>query len=167
MAGYGSNEEFQDWLDSQGLSIPDDAPSLDVLRQIGSDYVDAAYEYMLKCSHRTDPFNQERVWPRTGHYFNGQPVPDNLIPKAWVLASYRAAWLEANNPGWATNPSTPGRITKREKVDVIEREFFSAEEAGGGASAAPGFPTDAVINGLVVPWLCADVRDFNSLFLVI
>lgn len=167
MAGYGSDEEFQSWLASQGFVIPPGSPCASTLRQIGSDYVDAAYGHLLMCSQKTGGWEQERAWPRRGHRVSGELVPDDLIPQAWINASYRAAYLQATNPGWATNQVTPGRVTKREKVDVIEREFFEADQAGGGASTAPGFPSDAVINGLVLPWLCSNTRRLDNLFRVI
>jgi len=138
-----------------------------VLRNIGSAYVDAAYGYRLTCSRRTGGWEQELEFPRTGHYVNGQLLPSDLIPTAWIHASYRAAYLNAVTPGWSTDQVTPGRITRRERVDVIEREFMTAEQAGGGAATAPGFPSDAIINGLVLPFLCSEGRSLNSLFRVV
>lgn len=167
MTSYGDDEGFESWLAAQGLSLPDTAPSVDVLRQLGSAYVDSAYEYRLQCSRRAGGWEQELAWPRAGHVINGQTVPDDLIPQAWIHASYRAAYLNAVTPGWSTAQVTPGRVTKREKVDVIEREFFAADQSGGGASVAPGFPSDAVLNGMVLPWLCSNVRSPNSLFRVV
>lgn len=166
MASYGTNEGFESWLADQGLSLPDTAPSVAVLRQLGSAYVDSAYEYRLQCSRRAGGWEQELAWPRTGHVINGQTVPDDLIPPAWVYASYRAGYLNAITPGWSTDQVTPGRVTKREKVDVIEREFFEQSQAGG-ADSAPGFPSDAIINGLVLPFLCVKGRSAASLFRVV
>lgn len=167
MAFYGTEQGFSDWLSAQGLTLPPDAPAPAVLLQVGSSYVDAAYGYRLTCSRKTGGWEQELEWPRTGHYVNGQLVPSDLIPQPWIYASYRAAYLNAVTPGWSTDQVTPGRITKRERVDVIEREFFTAEQAGGGGDAAPGFPSDAVINGMVLPWLCSQGRSANSLFRVV
>lgn len=161
---YGTDEGFTEWLAAQGLALPDDAPAPAVLRQIGSGYVDAAYEHRLACSRRTGGFEQELAWPRTGHRVNGQAVPDDLIPTAWVNASYRAAYLQATNPGWATGTTDPNRVTKREKVDVIEREFF---EGGGATDVAAGMVGDAMINGMVSVWLCSNVRGMGALFRVI
>lgn len=167
MAGYGNDDGFQAWLSSQGLALPEGSPASAVLRQIGSDYVDAAYEHALQCSQRAGGFEQERAWPRAGHRINGQPVPADLIPPAWVNASYRAAYLQATTEdGWATGTNDPNRITRREKVDVIEREFFAPGDAGG-SSAAAGMASDAIINGMVLPWLCTKGRSANSLFRVI
>lgn len=164
---YGSDSDFQAWLTAQGLALPGDSPTPAVLRQIGSSYVDAAYGYRLTCSRRTGGWEQELEFPRTGHYVNGQLLPSDLIPTAWIHASYRAAYLNAVTPGWSTDQVTPGRITRRERVDVIEREFMTAEQAGGVAATAPGFPSDAIINGLVLPFLCSEGRSLNSLFRVV
>lgn len=166
MAGYGSDEEFQAWLASQGFVLPPGSPCAGTLRQIGSAWLDAAYESSLSCSHRTGGWMQELAWPRTAHRVNGQLLPDDLIPPQWILASYRAAWLEGNSPGWATGSVDPNRITRREQVDVISREFFAPSDAGGAASAA-GIATDAIINGMVLPLLCSKTRRADSLFRVI
>ena len=165
MTSYGDDEGFESWLAAQGLPSPAGEPA--VLRQIGSNYIDAAYGYKLTCSRRTGGWEQELEFPRTGHYVNGQLLPSTLIPTAWIYASYRAAYLEDMKPGWATDQVTPGRVTRREKVDSIEREFFNQEDAGGGAASAPGFPSDAVINGLVLQFLCSNTRGLNSLFRVV
>lgn len=164
MSGYGTNDDFMGWLGAQCLTLPPGSPEPEALRQIGSDYLDAAYEYRLQCSRRAGGFDQERAWPRAGHFVHGEPVPDDLIPAAWIRASYRAAYICALNPGWATNTADPNRITRREQVDVISREFFAADQAKGGDSA-PGMPSDAAINGMVQPWLCSASR--SALFRVI
>lgn len=166
MAAYGTDDGLQQWLDGLGLVLPDGSPSLSVLRQIGSSYVDSAYEWRLQCSSRTGGFEQELAWPRSGHTVNGQSVPDTLIPPAWVKASYRAAYLTAVTPGWATTGIDATRMTKREKADVVEREYFGAAEAPG-SDVAPGFPSDSIINGMILGWLCSSSRNLNSLFMVI
>lgn len=153
---YGTDAGFTDWLEAQGLVLPAGA-SPTVLRNIGSAYLDAAYEWRLSCSTRTGGFSQELAWPRTGHTYNGQTVPNDLIPLAWVYASYRAAWLESQTPGWATTGTDGTRQTRREKVDVIEREFFAPSESAGSDVSA-GMPSDSIINGLVAPWLCSNAR---------
>lgn len=163
---YGTDQGFNAWLAAQGLVLPTGAPTPAVLRQIGSNYIDAAYEWRLQCSKRTGGFNQDLAWPRSGHYVNGQAVPDDLIPQAWVNASYRAAYLQATQPGWATASTDPSRVTKREKVDVIEREFFAASDVAQG-NAAPGMPADGIIDGMIAPWLCSKTRGLNTLFRVV
>lgn len=149
MAGYGNDEGLQAWLDSQGYTLPVGSPALAVLRQRGSDYLDAAYAHRLMCSAPTGGIEQERAWPRTGGLF-----PDNAIPSAWVNASYRAAYLEALNPGSLFLSYDPNKRVKRNKVDgAVEQEFFeggSGSGAGGGGSFL-----DTLIDGLVGPYLCA------------
>lgn len=165
MDAYGSDAGLEAWLTAQGLALPAGA-NAGVLRQLGSAYIDAAYEARLSCSTRTGGFNQALAWPRTGHFVNGQPVPDDLIPQAWIYASYRAAYLESQTKGWTTSGQNLNRVTKREKVDVIEREFFGPNDIKAG-DAAPGMAVDAVINGMVQTWLCSNVRRLGDLFRVI
>lgn len=169
MAGYGTDDGLEAWAASQGLVLPGTV-NLTAMRQIGSDYLDAAYESKLSCSRRTEEFEQERAWPRTGHRIgrgaSRRDVPPDLIPPAWVNASYRAAYLEAIEPGWATETVDPNLVTKREKVDVLEREYFAPSDVAASASSN-GMPSDAFINGLVAPWLCPGGRDLSALFRVV
>jgi hypothetical protein len=159
MAGYGSDGEFATWLAARGYVLPVTAPTAAVLRQIGSDYVDSAYEPRLGCSRRA-VITQARAWPRVGHSVNGEALAADLIPQPWIEASYRAAWREASKPGWTASGVDPSRATKREKADVVEREFFAPGVSGaaGSANAAPGFPVDPQIDGAVAVWLCRSDR---------
>jgi len=153
MAGYGSDGDFTTWLEDNWLELPANAPDADILREIGSSYVDGAYEPRLQCSSRTGGFSQERAWPRTGHTVGCESVPDDLIPQPWINASYRAAYLQAVN-GFATGGGDPNRLTKREKADVLEREFFAVGEGALAGNAAPGFIVDPLIDGWLSVWLC-------------
>ena len=162
---YGSDSDFQAWLTAQGLTLPVGA-NLTALRTIGSAYVDGAYEHRLSCSRRAGGYAQDLAWPRTGHFLNGEELPPDFIPPSWVNAAYRAAYLEGTNPGWATGSVNPNRVTKREKVDTIEREFFAASDTAQ-ADVAAGMNADGVINGMVAIWLCPTTRNPNSLFRVI
>lgn len=165
MAGYGTDDGLEAWALAQGIILPA-AANLSAIRQIGSDYLDAAYEGRLGCSRRTEGFEQERAWPRTGHRFNRQAVPSDLIPPAWVNASYRAAYLEAMTPGWGTGSTDPNRVVKRQKVDVLEREFFAPGDVNGSSSSV-GMTADAIINGMVGPWLCPEGRSLANILRVI
>lgn len=164
MAGYGDDSAFNAWLGGQGLTLPAGAPAVSALRQRGSDYLDATYEPQLQCSRRTGGFAQERAFPRAGHVAGGETLPDDLIPRMWVLASYRAAWLEATNPGWASGTINPNRIVKRQKVDTIEREFFGPGDVSDSGTAGVLGNVDAAIQGMVTPFFCAPR---SSLFMVI
>lgn len=152
MAGYGDDTGFATWLADAGLTLPVGSPLPAVLRQRGSDYLDATYAARLMCSVPTGGFDQERAWPRTGHMIYGDALDPMAIPAAWVKASYRAAYREAVAPGWATSSRDPSRMTKREKADVVEREFFEPGETAG----ASGANIDAMIEGLIGPFLCGE-----------
>ena len=155
MAGYGTDEGLTAYLTDNGLTLPEGSPTPAALRQRGSNYLDATYGHRLTCSRPTGGIDQERAWPRTGHLVNCQPIPSDAIPQAWVRASYRAAWLEAITPGWGSATINPSQRVKRQKVDVIEREFFE----GAGAEAGEGgiAPIDAEIDGMVALFLCPDM----------
>lgn len=163
MAGYGDDTKFAEWLAANGLTLPGDAPSPAVLRHVGAEYVDAAYEHALSCSYRTGGFEQERAWPRTGHSVGTQSVPVDMIPVQWVNASYRAAYLEASGLRWATAGRDPSRLTKREKAEDVEREFFAMGEGMGTARAATGFNVDPLIDGWLSVWLCPELSNDNTL----
>ena len=164
---YGTDEGFAFWLAAQGLALPVGAPSPAVLRQIGSNYVDSAYGWKLACSQKAGGFEQILEWPRIGHILNGAEVPSDLIPAAWINASYRAAYLTAVTPGWATTGEDATRQTRRERVEgAVEVEYFAASEAAG-SDVAPGMPSDSIINGMVAMWLCSNKRTANSLFRII
>lgn len=166
MDAYGTNEDFTAWVTANGFTLPEGA-NVDTLRLIGSSYIDAAYGAKLTCSHKTGGFEQELEWPRKGHITNRELVPDTFIPPAWVKASYRAAYLEAMTPGWATTGTDPNRVTRREQVDVISVEYFAPSDVSGSMEISQGMAFDASINGLVTPWLCSGVRRMSDLFRVI
>lgn len=162
---YGTDTGFTNWLAANGLSLPIGAPLAAVLRELGSSYVDAAYEHRLLCSARA---TDEAAWPRVGHRTaHGVDIADGTIPAAWVIASYRAAYLAAAQPGWTMSVKDPTRMTSRERVDVVSREFFAPADVPGSDSVAPGMPFDAVVNALVLPLLCAKGRTASSLVRVV
>ncbi|MDI1261742.1 MAG: hypothetical protein PS018_00600 [bacterium] len=162
MAGYGTDQGLTDWLATNGFTLPGGAPTLAVLRERGSGYVDAVYGWRF-CGYPTGGIDQDRAWPRTGMEVFGQALGDTVIPNAIVNASYRAAWLEASIPGWTSTTVDPSRRIKRQKVEGIEREFFGPEtiefRAGNFARI------DGEIEGLLAAFLC-DGRSFPTVLVV-
>lgn len=152
MAGYGSDAAFAAWLTANGYTLPVGAPTAAVLRQRGSAYLDGTYGPRLACSAPTGGIDQDRAWPRTGHFVGGVEIGPDVIPVKWVEASYRAAYLVATVPGFGSSTVNPMQRVKRQKADVLEREFFDsgAVEIGSGGLAV----VDAEIDGLVGPYLC-------------
>lgn len=165
MSGYGTNDGFDAWLSANGLAVPSGGPSKDVLRIRGAAYVDGLYGPRLGCSAPTGGIDQERSWPRTGHFANGVAIDPDVIPVKWVQASYRAGYLVATLKGFGSATLDPSKRVKRQKVDSIEREFFDGGEAKAGAG---GFMTiDAEIDGLVSGLLChEDTGAFGGLWSV-
>lgn len=148
MPGYGTDAGFTSWLADNGLTLPVGAPTLAVLRNRGSTYVDGTYGQRLTCSVPTGGALQERAWPRAGH----PQVPSDTIPLPWVHASYRAAYLSATLTGGLSRQIDMQARVQKQKVDTIERTFFDS------APGAPGTVTglvDAEIDGMVAPFLCS------------
>jgi hypothetical protein len=152
MAGYGSNEGLEDWLTARGRTLPDGADP-DVLRQLGSDYVDATYADVWP-GRPTGGVEQERAWPRTGAAANWQTIASDVIPLAIVNASYAAAWQEAQRAGALAASVAPGRAVKRKKLDVLETEYFQ----GSGDAVADATTRFSEVEGLVKPYLASQAR---------
>ncbi|WP_369123816.1 DnaT-like ssDNA-binding protein, partial [[Ruminococcus] torques] len=66
-------------------------------------------------------------------------------------ATYEAAIRELSSPGSLSPDYVPSKLVKRQKVDVIEREFFEPGELG----SAPSTPVVSVIDNLIAPVLIA------------
>ncbi|WP_435170821.1 DnaT-like ssDNA-binding protein [Falsirhodobacter sp. 1013] len=143
---YGTDDGFADWLDSLGISLPVSAPDLAVLRARGSDYIDAAFGARFKGV--TTAVDQPNQWPRSGVVLNGRPLPDGLVPLAVVQAAYRAALAEGQGFSLSRTIDPTAPIVKREKVDVIETEYFQPP-----ANADAGVPVVAGLDGLLAPFL--------------
>ena len=146
MAGYGTDIEFAAWLADNGLTLPLGAVPA-VMRNRGASYLDGAYGSRLTCSYPTGGVDQERAFPRTGLPF----VPNDAIPRAWVQASYRAAYLIAVRPGSLSATINPNARVTKQKVEGLERTF--ADNGAVVAGEVIGV-LDAEIDGLVAPYLC-------------
>lgn len=155
---YGDDAGFSAWLSQYGYSLPSGAPSAAVLRARGSNYIDAAYE-ALWTGQRTDGVTQENGWPRTGAKLNCTvAIASDAIPATVVQASYRAAYLDAVTPGALSASFSSGQRVKRQKVDVIEREFY--DDGGATAGSGQGGFVDAEIDGMMRPFICNRAEKF-------
>lgn len=149
MAGYGTDDGFSTWMAANGYVLPTGAPTVAILRQRGSAYIDGMYGARFSGTP-VDPLTQVRAWPRTGATLSryGTPIPENLIPTAVIEASYFASLQEANAPGSLNPAATGAGQVKREKVDVIEVEYFG----GSGDALADATTTIAAVEGLLAPF---------------
>lgn len=157
MAGYSDDSAFSDWLSENGYTLPGGAPTSAVLRQRGSVYVDTTYGPRFRGTP-TDGVTQERAWPRSGATVHGDAIDDDVVPLAVIHASFMAAWQEANDPGSLAAVASAAGIIRREKVDVIEQEYFDPARAMGNAPYDPLAPSANTpilteIDGLLKPYL--------------
>lgn len=108
------------------------------------DYIESLY---FKGS-KSDPENP-LVWPRYMDYETG--IDEDEIPKRLKYAVCQAAYEESQSPGELQGNYDDN--VKREKIDVIETEYFSAKPSQKVFTKISGFLT-----GLVVPKGMADVK---------
>ena len=149
MAGYGTDEGLTAWLAANGYTMPEGAPQPAILRQRGSSYVDGLYGPRFS-GYPTGGFEQERAFPRTCATFAtyGTQIPTDLIPRAVIEASYAAAYYEATNPDGLSAAVTAAGAVKREKVDVIEVEYFQ----GSGSAVENATVVLSSVEGLLAPF---------------
>lgn len=159
---YGTDEGFAQWLLDQGITVPS-SPSHEVLRNRGSAYIDATYG--ARFIGQRAVWDQNDEWPRTGAVMaSGVTVPADAIPRQVVLASYRAAVAEAQGVSLSRvyDPVGNAGAVKREKVDVIETEYFSAP-----TDAASAAPVVAGLDSLLAPFLRPEGARVGFGFMVI
>lgn len=150
MAGYGTDDAFNSFLTANGLTLPVGAPTVPILRERGSAYIDATYGARFSGTPK-EGIDQERAWPRIGATAYGNPIADTATPGAVEKASYHAAYAEAVSPGSLSVIATPGRQIKRQKVEgAVEREFF---ESGTTDAVAAATPLLSAVEGLLAPLL--------------
>jgi hypothetical protein len=148
MAGYGDDTDFEAWMADNGYELPEGALEPAILRQRGSNYIDTLYGARFT-GVPTDGVTQERAWPRTGATAFRTALDTDLIPLAVIQASYFAALQEANQPGSLAVVTSAASAVKREKVDVIETEYF----AGSGDATADATLRLSSVEGLLAPFL--------------
>ncbi|MBT9158780.1 MAG: hypothetical protein DDT26_00027 [Dehalococcoidia bacterium] len=155
---YVSSAFARAFAAERGITLP-------VVPSSGVDPVDAllvkAKDYMEALEPR---FKGERTdanvathlqalsWPRKGVTVgcSARLVRENEIPAR--IKEAQCHLVVAQNAGFDLQPAIdPNRgVVKREKVDVLETEFFSPKEVGAGYGAAPTFPAvDAALAGFV------------------
>ena len=162
MEAYGTDGGFEAWLDAMGYELPADAPDVSALRARGSAYIDGTYE-ALWTGERTGGVMQELGWPRVGALLTCvTAIPDDAIPPGVVKAAYRAAWIDASDPGILNSSATSGRRVAREKVDVIEVAYHDDKTAVVGAGGVAFI--DGEIDGMMRPFICDD-SDNAGLFI--
>ena len=146
----------QDWA-----ALPPEAKERHII--LGAAYVVNAQVYAYDGERVS--IAQWLAWPRSGATYGSSSltVPDDAIPNEIVRANMVAAGLSMKGqlPTSAAPPDPTGREVKKEKVDVIETEYFhSTEGQASGQQARGAFGEDAVlryghpeVTGIVAPLL--------------
>lgn len=150
MAGYGTDQGFEDWLTMNGHVLPEGAPAPAILRQRGSQYIDGLYGSRFS-GQPTGGFAQDRAWPRADASAHGQSIPADVIPVAVEQAAYAAAVQEAISPGSLSVAASASGAIKREKVDVLEVEYA----AGSGDAVADSTVRLSEVEGLLARFFSA------------
>lgn len=113
----------------RGVTIPVGVTEQEQLLVKAMDYL-GSREAELE-GERTHPATQALPWPRIGATAYGQELPNDEVPIQAKNAQLAAA-LESNGNDLLENT---GQNVKREKVDVIETEYFN-----GGAQSKGSYP---------------------------
>lgn len=146
---YGSEQGFRDWLAQNGYVLSGEDAGVPALLSRASAYIDAQFGARFKGV--TTAVDQADQWPRSGVVVNGRVVPAGVVPLAIVQATYRAALAEGQGFSLSRNFDPSVAQVKREKVDVIETEYFQ-QPTDTAASA----PVVAGLDGLLAPFLRSD-----------
>lgn len=155
MAGYGDDAALTAWLGATGHTLPVGAPTLAVLRERGSGFVDGSYEARF-VGIRAGGFAQERSWPRSSAVLvSGETVPDDVIPFAVINASFDAAYAEASTPGSLSAAGSASSRVKREKVEGAVEVEYQASSANSNI-VADLTPVLTTVEGLLKPFLKPD-----------
>lgn len=146
---YVTEAEAIAYAEARGIELPADDAAVGAMLLSAMDYLEA--QRARYQGTKTNPGVQALQWPRTGVILDcAYVLPDNVIPVELKNAQMALA-LEVF-AGNVLLPSSDGRVVKREKVDVIEREFMTSKELGTGGLPSPSFP---LVDGLLAPLFAA------------
>lgn len=87
-------------------------------------------------------------WPRSGVRVDGFEIAENVIPDELKNAQCQLCVDLQIADTVATAPNTAGLVVKREKIDVLETEYFSPNEAVPMATSAVMPKVDAFLEPL-------------------
>lgn len=142
---YVDEQQARDYADARGIELPADDADVGAMLISAMDYLEA--QRARYQGSKTHPGVQALQWPRTGVILDcSYQLPDNVIPVELKNAQMQLA-LEVF-AGNTLMPSSDGRVVKREKVDVIEREFMTGSDLGTGGLPSPSFPA---VDALLAP----------------
>lgn len=138
------------FAEARGVELSTDDSVVEVQVLIAMDYL----ESLSYKGTRTEPDDQLLAWPRTGVTFDGRTFGPHTIPNQLKSAQAQLIIEQFNGVViFSSSSATTGGEdlgVKREKVDVIETEFFSPEESGQMFLAVAEMPAvAALLRGLL------------------
>lgn len=140
---YSDVTEARDFAQARGVTLGND--------EAVKAFLISAMDWLEIKSYKgtpTFPDVQALAFPRTGILWDCRVLPGNLIPRA--LKSAQLQLVVEQSRGLALMPATDGTVVKRKKTDVLEKEFFSAQELGLSGAPVPSFPmVNALLEGLI------------------
>ena len=118
---YVTTDELRTYADLRGLSYPSDDVDIEILLIKAADYLESFRDrYKGDKSASTNALQ----WPRTDVYIDGYSITKTTIPTELKNAQIQIA-LDAQTVEISPNElATDKGDRKKEKVDVIEVEYF-------------------------------------------
>lgn len=142
---YVDADAARQYAEARGIDLSNDDTVVEQQLVSAMDYLEA--QRARYQGTKTKPGVQALQWPRTGVILDcSYALPDNVIPTELKQAQCQLV-LEVF-AGNTLMPSSDGRVVKREKVDVIEREFMTGKDLGTGGLPSPNFPA---VDALLAP----------------
>lgn len=90
----------------------------------GSNILDALYTHRFP-GQKTGGFQQVDQWPRTNAKTRfGEVIPEDVVPDPIIHAAFEIARIEITKPNSILPATLSGQQIKKQKLDVLEREFF-------------------------------------------
>lgn len=138
---------------ARGTALPADDSAVEAMLLRAADYLEglrARYQGSKTWPAPVeDPphVRQAMQWPRTGVVIDcDYELPDNVIPVE--LKNAQMQYCIELQKGFDAMASSDGRVVKKTKVDVIEKEFFSATDLGLSGTPTVSIPA---VDALLAP----------------
>lgn len=151
-AYYGTG--FPQWAD-----LDDDQKTQSLVT--ASMILDAIYGARFP-GQKTGGLQQLRQWPRTNaRTSSGEVIPTELVPPAVEIATFEIAKQEIVRPGRILPAAFNAQQVKRQKIDVLEREFFKNQSQ----DVRTNLPHLPIIEGILIE-LISDMQGMFPVFWV-
>lgn len=127
---YVTAAEAVAWVTARGLTLAGTEAEVEQRLLTAMDMVES---YRSQFSGVKSSGGNQLQWPRMGVLLDGEPLEDNTIPtelkSALICFAYESQTTELQ-------PTVSSQTTAKEKVDVIEVEYFNAQ---GRPASTPTF----------------------------